>query len=63
MWSDTIKYTVKKSFNLDCKKDINLVIASMFVQKRDDRFDVVLLDDVKHLRAFNKDTIQHLQNA
>lgn len=35
----------------------------MFVQKRNDRFDVVLLDDVKHLRTFNKDTIQHLQNA
>lgn len=39
------------------------MIASMLVQKRNDRFDVVLLDDVKHLRAFNKDTIQHLQNA
>lgn len=35
----------------------------MFVQKCNDRFDVVLLDDVKHLRTFNKDTIQHLQNA
>ncbi len=45
------------------QKYIYLVIASMFVQKRNDRFDVVLLDDVKHFRTFNKDTIQHLQNA
>ncbi len=52
-----------EKFQTWLRKDINLVIASMFVQKRNDRFDVVLLDDVKHLRTFNKDTIQHLQNA
>lgn len=35
----------------------------MFVQERDDRFDVVLLDDVQNLGAFNQNAVQHLKNA
>lgn len=29
------------------------MVPSMFVQERDDGFDVVLLDDVQNLGAFN----------
>lgn len=35
----------------------------MFVQERDDGFDMVLLDDVQNLRAFNQNAVQHLENA
>lgn len=41
----------------------DLVIASVLVQKRDNRLDVVLLDDVQDFRAFNQNAVQHLQNA
>lgn len=33
------------------------MITSMFVQKCDDGFDVVFLDDVKHFRTFNQNAI------
>lgn len=45
------------------KKTANLVVSSMFIQERDDRFYMVLLNDVQNLRAFNQDTVQHLENA
>lgn len=35
----------------------------MFIQERDDGFNMVLLDDVQNLRAFNQNTVQHLKNA
>lgn len=39
------------------------MVSSMFIQERDDGFDVVLLDDVQNLRAFNQNAVQHLENA
>lgn len=41
----------------------DLMVASMFVQQRNNWLDVILLDDVQHLRALNQNTIQHLQDA
>lgn len=35
----------------------------MFIQERDDGLNMVLLDDVQNLGAFNQNTVQHLQNA
>lgn len=32
---------------------MHLVVPSMLVEERDDGFDVVLLDDVQNLGAFN----------
>lgn len=40
----------------------NLVVPPMLVQEGDDGLDVVLLDDVQHLRTLNQDTVQHLQD-
>lgn len=34
-------------------EDTNLVVPSMLVQERDDGLDVILLNDVQNLRAFN----------
>lgn len=45
------------------KKKANLVVSSMFIQERDDGFYMVLLNDVQNLRAFNQNTVQHLENA
>ncbi len=52
-----------ESFNLDYEKISTLWLRPCLSKSAMNRFDVVLLDDVKHLRTFNKDTIQHLQNA
>lgn len=41
----------------------DLVVASMFIQQGNDWLDVILLDDVQHLRALNQNTIQHLQDS
>lgn len=41
----------------------DLMVASMFVQKRDNGLNVILLDDIQHLRTLNQNTIQHLQNS
>lgn len=41
----------------------NLMISSVFVQQRDNGLDVILLDDVQHLRTLNQNTIQHLQDS
>lgn len=35
----------------------------MFIQQGNDGLDVILLDDVEHLRALNQNTIQHLQDS
>lgn len=35
----------------------------MLVEQRDDGFDVILLDDVENLGAFNQHTVQHLQDT
>ena len=40
----------------------NLVVPPVLVQEGDDGLDVVLLDDVQHLRTLNQDTVQHLQD-
>lgn len=39
------------------KKNTNLVVSSMFIQERDDGFNMVLLDDVQNLGAFNQNTV------
>lgn len=38
------------------------MVPSVLVQEGDDGLDVVLLDDVQHLRTLNQDTVQHLQD-
>lgn len=39
------------------------MVASMFIQQRDNWLDVILLDDVQHLWTLNQNTIQHLQDT
>ncbi len=39
------------------------MVASMFIQQRNDGFDVILLDDIQHLWTLNQNTIQHLQDS
>lgn len=41
----------------------DLMIASMLIQQRDDRLDVILLDNIQHLWTLNQNTIQHLQDS
>lgn len=41
----------------------DLMVASMFIQQRDNWLDVILLDDVQHLWTLNQNTIQHLQDT
>lgn len=35
----------------------DLVIASMLIQQRDDRFDVILLNNIQNLWTLNQDAI------
>lgn len=39
------------------------MVASMFVQQRDNGLNVILLDDIQHLRTLDQNTIQHLQDS
>lgn len=41
----------------------DLMVASMFVQQRDNGLNVILLDDVQHFWTLNQNTVQHLQNS
>lgn len=43
------------------RKCPNLVVASMLVQQRYDRFDVSLFDYVQGLRTFHQHTVKHLK--
>lgn len=41
----------------------DLMVASMFVQQRDNGLNVILLDDIQHLWTLNQNTVQHLQDS
>lgn len=41
----------------------DLMIAPVLIQQRDDRFDVILLDNIEDLWTLNQHTIQHLQDS